>query len=59
MELKCMGSNARVCKCGALVKTERWWVALGTRLRATSGKVDVVVGGCVNGDVNVCRWRRR
>ena len=58
-EPKCMGSIARICKCGALVKAERQQVALGTMLRAASGKVDVVVGGCVNGDVDVCRWRRR
>ncbi len=42
-----------------LSDSERQRVALGTRLRAASGKVDVVVGGCVNGDVDVCRWRRR
>ena len=54
-----MGGNAEVCKCGALVKAERQQVALGTRLRAASDKVDVIVGGCVNGDVDVCRWRRR
>ena len=54
-----MGSNAEVCKCGALVKAERQWVAIGTVLRAASDKVDVVVGGCINGDVSVCQWRGR
>ena len=42
-----------------LSDSERWQVALGTMLRAASGKVDVVVGGCVNEDVDVCRWRGR
>ena len=49
MEPKCIGGNAEVCKCGALVKVERQQVALGTMLRAVSGKVDIVVG-----DVSVC-----
>jgi len=53
------GRIARVCKCGALVKAERQQVAIGMVLRAASGKVDIVVGGCVNGDVNVCQWRGR
>ena len=39
--------------------SERQRVALGTRLRAASSKVDVIVGGCVNGDVDVCWWHRR
>jgi len=38
---------ARGCKCGALVKAERWQVAIGMVLRAALGKVDVVVGGCI------------
>jgi len=50
---------ARVCKCGALVKAERQWMAVGTVLRAASGKVDVIVGGCVNEDVSVCQWQGR
>ena len=54
-----MGGNAEVCKCGALVKAERQWMAIGMVLRAASGKVDVIVGGCVNEDINVCRWCSR
>ncbi len=42
-----------------LSDSERQRVALGTRLRAASGKVDVVIDGCVNGDVDVCWWRGR
>ena len=31
-------------------------MAIGTVLRAVLGKVDVVVSGCVNGNVGVCWW---
>ena len=53
------GRIARVCKCGALVKAERWQVAIGMVLRAALGKVDIVVGGCINGNIGVCQWHRR
>jgi len=56
---KVHGHIAGVCKCGALVIVKRQWVAIGTVLRAILGKVDIVVGGCVNGNIGVYWWRGR